>query len=233
MLVFLTVVGWSAGVAAGAQTGGNVTAPNASAPAAQAPAPATPPAQPCTTSADASPTALSDHLQIFECETFNWGTLADPLIADAGSYWVLGHPGYAAGWGAFGTAYRVNLVEDVSSDATRHLVFPAVFHQDERYEPLGQGHPWIGRAGHVLRHLILTANDDHTATVFNMSALPAVAANAGLDYYYKPASQRIAKNTAWDFASGVADRVLEDSLHEFSPEIHALLPKWLADALTD
>lgn len=183
---------------------------------------------PCGLSPEACPTNLAAHWDITRAALFNWSSLGTPLLTVVPSQTITSHDGYPTGVDGWADHYRVELIEESSGKLTRHLIFPSVFHQDERYQPLGDGYPWSMRVGHALRHLVWTSSADHERTVFNMSGVPASVANALLDNLYEPPGQRYAGNTYSDFRWGVGMRVVDDLLSEFAPDIARLLPPRLA-----
>jgi hypothetical protein len=104
---------------------------------------------------------------------------------------------------------------------------PALFHQDERLVPLGDGPRWQDRVGHVFVHLIITRSADHSqAPVFNASGIPVSVLNALLSNTYEPSRQRSAVATAQRFGWNVAGFVAGDVYTEFRCDLGKLLP-WL------
>jgi len=183
------------------------------APQALAPAPARVcEAPPC-------PTTLDDHFRMFTSSVFSWDTPVTPLIVMVPIQHFTSHDGYRDGEKGYVNQYKVAMYDTIDFTFQRHFLYPALFHQDESYVPLGAGNPFGARAHHALGHLLMTRSADHSHTEFNASGIPAAATTALVSDLYQPATLRTTSQFATNFGLNIVLRVFADLMMEFIPKL--------------
>jgi hypothetical protein len=159
------------------------------------------------------------HFQRFEASVLAPGTFALPLVSAVWSMEVTSHHGYPNGWRGYQDVYRTRFEDKLDGKFLTDFAFPTVFHQDERYEPLGPGSPIGSRITHALMHQLHTRSDDHTHMEFNFEALPATMTATIISTAWQPASQRTTGVVIERFGLGVLYNVVANMATEFSPEL--------------
>jgi hypothetical protein len=166
----------------------------------------------------------SEHLYRFGCAVFSWQTIAGPAVRTSFSQWTTSHKGYGSDPNAWGYHFGINLAGNVSGKFLARYAGPAIFHQDDAYQPLGPGHSTGARIRHILSHLVVTDSADHTHRVFNVSAIPASAVNTGLQNLYQPHALRTVGNNVAGFAEDLAVFAGSDAYTEYRCAILKLVP---------
>jgi len=168
------------------------------------------------------PVTLRRHFDRYLDSQFSWSALAQPLLTSVPDQ-AMHTSGYPRGWHGFADRYRGEFLQEATGKLSRHLVLPALFHQDEEYEPLDGRYPVGERLHSVFRHLILTPSADHTREVFNMEAIPAAVLDAYAANRFEPASLRTRSTIIDSIGYSIAWRVSGDALDEFLPEIRRVV----------
>ena len=166
----------------------------------------------------------SDHLYRFGCAVFSFQTILGPVVSTSFSQFLLSHKGYGSDGNAWGYHFGINLASNVTGKFFARLAMPAIFRQDDAYQPLGPGHSTGARLGHVVQHLFVTDSADHTHRVFNVSAIPSSALNAALQNAYEPHALRTAQDSAESFGINVAVFAAGDAYEEYHCNIIKLVP---------
>jgi hypothetical protein len=166
----------------------------------------------------------SEHFHRFASYVFSWQTIAGPAVATSLSQWLTSHKGYGSDPDAWGYHFGINLAGNVTGKFFSRYAGPAIFHQDDAYQPLGSGHSTSARLGHVLSHLLITDSADHTHHVFNVSAIPSSAINTASENLYEPHALRTASDNLAGFGEGLAVFVARDAYAEYHCAIRKLLP---------
>lgn len=159
------------------------------------------------------------HFERFEASVLAPGTLALPLVSAVWSMEFTAHHGYPSGWRGYQDVYRTRLEDKLDGKFLTDFAFPTIFHQEERYEPLGANARLGSRIAHVLMHQIRTRSDDHSRLEFNFEALPATMTGAIISNSWQPASQRRKGIILKRFGLGVMFNVVANMATEFSPEL--------------
>lgn len=169
------------------------------------------------------PDTLGKHVDRYLNSQFSLAAAAQPLVTVVPDDWM--HTaGFPGGGDGFADRYRSEFLQEATGKLTRHLVFPAIFHQDEDYAPLGDGYPTGMRIRNALRHLLFTASADHTHEVFNMEALPAAGFDAVVANDFEPASERTTSTIIQNIGWSIGWRIAGDLLTEFEPDLRRLAP---------
>lgn len=166
----------------------------------------------------------SIHWHRFERAMFSWQTIAGPAVSTSFSQWATSHKGYGSDPNAWGYHFGIDVAGNVSGKFLSRYAGPAIFRQDDAYQPLGSGYSTKTRIGHILSHLVLTQSADHTHRVFNVSAMPASAVNTGLQNLYEPHARRTVVYNLEGFALSLAGFAAGDAYQEYRCAIHRLIP---------
>jgi hypothetical protein len=166
----------------------------------------------------------AEHLRRFGRSVFSLQTIAGPAFVTSFSQWATSHKGYGSDPDAWGYHFGINLARNVTGKFLAHYAAPAIFHQDDAYQPLGSGHSTGARIGHILHHIIVTDSADHTHHVFNASAIPASAVNTGLQNLYAPHVLRNVGDNFETFGLNMAGFTAGDVYREYRCAIRKLIP---------
>jgi hypothetical protein len=166
----------------------------------------------------------SEHFRRFTAAVFSWQTIAGPAVSTSLSQWLTSHKGYGSDPNAWAYHFGINLAGNVTRKFLGRFVGPAIFHQDDAYQPLGPGHSTSSRMGHIFHHLIVTDSADHTHRVFNVSAIPASVVNTGFQNLYEPHEQRTVEHNLTSIALDLAVFSAGDAYAEYRCALKKLLP---------
>jgi len=159
------------------------------------------------------------HFERFAASMVAPGTFALPLASTVWAMEATTHRGYPSGWRGYQDVYRTRFEDKIDSKFLTDFAFPTVFHQEERYEPLGPGSSVGSRITHALMHQIQTRSDDHSHMEFNFEALPATMTGAVISNIWQPATERTTGKIVERFGFGVMFNVVANLATEFQPEI--------------
>lgn len=180
--------------------------------------------RPCTDYKPDGTVTNSEHLRRLGRSVFSLQTIAGPAFVTSFSQWATSHKGYGSDPDAWGYHFGINLTRNVTGKFLAHYAAPAIFHQDDAYEPLGPGHSTGARIGHILHHIVITDSADHTHHVFNASAIPASAVNTGLQNLYAPHVLRNVGDNFETFGLNMAGFTAGDVYREYRCAILKLIP---------
>jgi hypothetical protein len=174
---------------------------------------------PCTTRVTTLPISVSDHARCFAVTVFNWKTVAAPSLTAGIAQLSSSHDGFTSDWNGYGQHVGVNILGNVTTKFFGSFALPVIFHQDERIVRLGSSSKLQTRIVHVLTHVLITGSADHSAPVFNASALPGSAISAIFSNLYQPQQVRTVSATAERFGWNIGGYIAGDAYTEFQPDL--------------
>jgi hypothetical protein len=126
-------------------------------------------------------------------------------------------PTFGRGTTGYAKRFGADLADRVSGKFFKDFAYPALFSQDPRYYPLGEG-PAGRRILHAVEHLVITHRSDGTH-MFNYTEWLGTASAVSLNNLYHPGEARGAGAMARNAGSRFAWDVGYDVLREFWPDI--------------
>lgn len=131
-------------------------------------------------------------------------------------------PNYGTNGRAFAQRMGAAAARNASQSLFTDGLMPAVFHQDPRYYVLGEGHSMLARGKCAVARVFVTRSDAGK-DVPNYSLFTGHAGTVALQYAYYPAVNRMASESAKDYASSFAGVALSNAVREFLPDLLRLV----------
>jgi len=126
-------------------------------------------------------------------------------------------PTFGQGAAGYGKRFVAAATDQASSLFFKDFAYPALFREDPRYYPLGEG-----GTGRRLRHVFkqaFVAHSENGRSMFNLSEWAGTISAASLSNLYHPGNKRGFDPTAENVAQSVGSDIGFNVLREFWPEI--------------
>lgn len=198
--------------------------------ASSLPAQLTPQACGSTANELGCPITNSVHFHRFVNAVFGWETLVGPPISALASQTLTSHAGYSSDGNGYAHHYGINLANNIEGKFFVRYAAPTIFRQDDAYRPVGSGHPFSSRLGHVFAHIFVTPSADDSHGEFNMSGIPSAIATALINNPQEPRQQRTVIKNVEAFGWNIGIFCAGDAWTEYKSSIMRLVPSHKRDS---